>query len=106
MGWGAAGEGSFFLLVDAGEMSRAFDVEVGHDAVEPSRDVPGVAAEEGHDGGNEDHADDAGVDENSGRHADCEHFDSGVRVEHEAGEYDDHDRGGRGDDASRAADAD
>src|SRR5919106_446765 len=66
----------------------SLDVELREDPVEPARDPTRPVAEYRHQRRHEAHPDQGGVDEHRERHADGQHLDGRVGVEHEAAEDD------------------
>src|SRR5215831_7776644 len=70
-----------------------------------SQQVPVPVAEQCHGGGQQDAADDGGVDEDGGGHADAEHLEGDVQQGGEDGEHGHHDHRGAGDHAGAAGDA-
>jgi hypothetical protein len=83
-----------------GDVRLGLEVEVGEHAVQPGGQPPVPAAEQGHRGGHQDHADDGRVDQDRGGQADAHHLQHQVPLGGEPEEDGDHDRGGCGDEPS------
>ncbi len=79
----------------------AFDVQVGQDLVQPFRNPPVLVAEQLHRRGNEQHADERGVDQDRARQAQAEQLDGPKIFQHEAAKDDDHDQRCGGNDPCR-----
>ena len=76
------------------------DVHMGQGAVQPTGQPPVGPAEEVHEGRYEHGPDDEGVEQDGGGKADPHLLDDPGAPEDEAGEDEDHDQGGGGDDAA------
>ena len=81
------------------------EVDVGERAVEPAGEVPVAVAEEGHGGGDEQDADDGGVEEDGHGEGEAELGGWDGSGHAEGDEHDDHDERGVGDGPSGAGDA-
>src|SRR5450759_4433528 len=80
------------LDATARTQARALDVDVGQRALEPPWQPPRLAAEERHDGGDEHHAHDEGVEQDGAGQTEPDERDHRVaREQAEADEHADHD---------------
>ncbi len=71
-----------------------FDADARQPPVEPAGQPPVGAAEQMHEGGDQEGAQDEGVESNGGGEGHAEHRDDAVAAEHEGEEDRDHDDGG------------
>ena len=76
----------------------------GSSAVQPGRQPPGAVAEQRHDRGGDDHADDQHVDQDRDAEAEAEHLADEVVPGDEAQEHPGHDQAGEDEDLADAAD--
>src|SRR4051794_10998990 len=88
--------GELALLDSFGFVVGSFDVEVWEVFVEPGGHPPHGFSAEVHDGGEEEEADDEGVDEDGGGEADAHHGECAFVADGEGAEDGDHDDGGGG----------